>query len=135
VQIYARERTSPVQMKLTATPNGKAYDISIELTGVDDIGTNSKLVIGVTENGPIDYVDNTGTHSFVRDLAVGVKLSDAVSIAPGEVRTFTVRVPVPDTLSKDKPQFHVVNRANLSAFAILQNVSTRQVHQSVKKTL
>jgi hypothetical protein len=129
------QKTSPVQMKLTVTPNGKSFDITVEMTGVDDIGTNSKLVMGVTENGPIDYVDNTGHSSFVRDLAVGVKLSDAVSIAPGEVKTFTARVSVPDTLSKGKPQFHVVNRANLSAFAILQNVSTRQVHQSVKKAL
>lgn len=129
------DRTSPVQIELSGTSDGDAVTATARLIGVDDIGTRSKLGIGITEKGPIGYRTNGGESSYVRDLSLNLKFTDYITLAPGDERTYTLRVEIPDTLSKGSPNSHVVNKNNLSIFAIVQDMDTRQIHQSAKKGL
>jgi hypothetical protein len=126
---------SPVQIQLSGTSNGASVDISAQLTGVEDIGANCKLILGIVENGPIDYVNGQGVSTYVRDLALGISYTDPLQLAPGETKTFTANIVIPDTTSPLKPPFHLVNKSDIGIFAIVQDMVTKQVHQSAKKKL
>jgi hypothetical protein len=127
---------SPVQIGLSGTSDGQAVDITVQLTGVDDIGVDSKLAMGIVENGPINFVNVMGGDTtYVRDVALNMTFTDTLTLAPGETRMFTAHLVIPDTLSPLAPPYHVVNKSDIGIFAVVQDMTTKQVHQSAKKKL
>jgi hypothetical protein len=126
---------SPVQIQLSGTSNGTSVDISAQLTGVEDIGANCKLILGIVENGPINYVNGMGDSTYVRDLALATRYTDPLALAPGETKILTANIVIPDTTSPFAPPFHIVNKSDIGIFAIVQDMVTKQVHQSAKKKL
>ena len=126
---------SPVAVSLTATRVGdSAITATLDLTAVESFGPNVGLGIGLFELGPIPYVAGPDTFQF-RNVVLDLKFTDTLSLAAGESRTLQRTIAIPDTLSPLYPPVHVVDKNNIAIYAIIQDLTTRQVLQAARLKL
>lgn len=124
---------STVAVSLTAGRSGdSAVTTTVELRAVEDIGPNVGVGVGLYELGLIPFENAPGDTSWFRNVVLDLRFADTVAMSAGEVRTITRTLVIPDTLSPRFPPFHVVNKARVGAYAVVQHLVTRQVLQAAQ---